>query len=413
VLTSARVAGGPTSHKSDRILIVGHARAATGFSRVLDSLVPELAAHADVHHLAPNYHGPRADGRSTLHPNPEPVDAWATAEVVRLVETLRPAVVLVVQTPWPMPAYVRALAPVRERVKLVAYCGIDGRIRRPDSLAWIAAVDRLVVYTEFARRVVEASAESLRARDDAFRAPVSVIPHGIGTDVFRPTPESASPARRRALARSALFPAGDVAHDDFVVLNACRNQPRKRIDLTLEGFALFARDKPDARLLLHMGLREIGWDVRSLAARLGVSDRLLLTASGREHPGLPDERLNLVYNACEVGLSTASGEGWGLAAFEHAATRAAQVVPRHTAFEELWNGAAVFVDPARVEPMGLNLEAAVVSPAGVARALERLYRDRALLEATSRAALENARQPRLRWERIARQWSALVQDLLA
>jgi len=44
--------------------------------------------------------------------------------------------------------------------------------------------------------------------------------------------------------------------------------------------------------------------------------------------GLDDRELNLLYNACDVGLNTASSEGWGMVSFEHAATGAAQIVPR-------------------------------------------------------------------------------------
>jgi D-inositol-3-phosphate glycosyltransferase len=50
------------------------------------------------------------------------------------------------------------------------------------------------------------------------------------------------------------------------VLNANRNQPRKRIDITLRGFALFAVDKPETvQLYLHMGSEDMGWNALQLA----------------------------------------------------------------------------------------------------------------------------------------------------
>jgi len=32
---------------------------------------------------------------------------------------------------------------------------------------------------------------------------------------------------------------------------------------------------------------------------------------------LPDNELNIVYNACDIGINTSVREGWGLVSFEH------------------------------------------------------------------------------------------------
>ena len=55
---------------------------------------------------------------------------------------------------------------------------------------------------------------------------------------------------------------------------------------------------------------------------------------------LTEQQINLLYNACDVGINTSMGEGWGLISFEHGATGAAQIVPAHTSFIENWTGAA-------------------------------------------------------------------------
>jgi len=43
-------------------------------------------------------------------------------------------------------------------------------------------------------------------------------------------------------------------------------------------------------------------------------------------------------HACDVGVNTCKGEGFGLVNFEHAACRVAQVVPNHTSCKELFEG---------------------------------------------------------------------------
>jgi glycosyltransferase involved in cell wall biosynthesis len=284
-------------------------------------------------------------------------------------------------------------------------------------VSWIPEVSRLVVYTNFGKRVLEECVTALRAEGAPFPVPdIAVIPHGTATDRFYPHPSGdigMSPTGRRAIARQALFPVGNLADDAFIVLNACHNQPRKRIDLTVEGFALFARNKPNnVHLYLHMGMKEVGWNVVALAKEAGIENRLLVTAPSRSHPWVSDDRLNLIYNACDVGINTASAEGWGLVSFEHAATEAAQVVPRHGACEELWADAAVMVEPTRRERAGLFLGASIVSPEGVANGLEILYQDRAYLCAMSQAAYANATKAMYRWENIAKVWKDLLDQAL-
>ena len=84
---------------------------------------------------------------------------------------------------------------------------------------------------------------------------------------------------------------------------------------------------------------------RHPARRHGIEDRLILTAVEPYLPAVGDEVLNWIFNACDVGINTSVGEGWGLVNLEHAATGAAQVVPRHSACEELWTGSALLLEP--------------------------------------------------------------------
>jgi glycosyltransferase involved in cell wall biosynthesis len=217
----------------------------------------------------------------------------------------------------------------------------------------------------------------------------------------------------RLRAKRLLFPGAPDLEDSFVVLNANRAQSRKRIDITLQGFARFARDKPpNVRLVLHHAIPygDALAQVWRQVEELGIEDRVKMGPEVAS--GATNEELNLIYNACDVGVNTAMGEGWGLVSFEHAATGAAQVVPRHSACAELWAGAGEMVEPvaAYVPDFGL-LEMAEVAPEGVAAALERLYADEAYRRDMSMKAYRNATQPAYYWERIAGQWSRLFNDM--
>jgi D-inositol-3-phosphate glycosyltransferase len=392
-----------------RILIAGDAAVPTGFARVIEGIFEPLAARYELHHLGTNYHGDPHPYDWAVYPAEIGGDRWGARRIAPLVERLRPQLVFILNDIWVQHAYMEELKAVEGLPPLVLYCPVDGGPLDAETIAPFEGVARFVVYTDFGRRQVE-SAVAEKRRDGAFDFPaVEVIPHGVDTETFHPLDGGRQRARR------LLFPEAPDVNERFIVLNANRNQPRKRIDTTIRGFALFARDKPlHVKLFLHMGVEDAGWNVIRLARRYGVEDRVLMSSLARIIQGVSTKQLNLVYNACDVGLNTSSAEGWGLPSFEHAATRAAQIVPRHSACEELWRDSALLLDPTlSVVNDKILTEAWLVSPESVAEALERLYRDRELLAELSELAYRNANRPDYRWEAISARWDSIFREVLA
>lgn len=356
------------------ILFLGHARQPTGFARVLDSIAAQLPC--DVARL--------------------PVDASDDD-----IAAARPDLVLVLDEPW----LCARLAPrLCGAFPTIFYIAVDGEASvTPEIAAQIARADCCVAFQKFGRDILERAFERIGARPSR----METIPHGVDTEIFHPVD-------RRAARRAIFGDACDSSLDSaFIVLNANRNQPNKRIDLTIEGFALFARDKPaNVKLCLHMGSRKPFANEVTLADRFGVRDRILFTEPKRErHPFFSNERLNLVYNACDIGINTSEKEGWGLIAFEHAATRAAQIVPRHSACAELWESAALFLEPATTDSLTRYQHAGrTVTVEGIAAALDHLYRDDTARTRLAEAAFARATDPRYAWKPIAEQWSALFDE---
>jgi glycosyltransferase involved in cell wall biosynthesis len=102
-----------------------------------------------------------------------------------------------------------------------------------------------------------------------------------------------------------------------------------------------------------------------------------------------------------------------MVSFEHAATRAAQIVPRHTSLAHLWEGAAEFVDPViKLTYPGNLTEGHIVTPHGVAVALQRLYENPQHRKALADAAYRNATRPELDWSAISAQWKRLFTELV-
>ena len=385
------------------LLAVGDGGVKTGFARVMESILERIEDYFSIHQLATNYHGDPYACRWSMYPAKLGGDRYGVGRLPTLLKRLRPDLVFCLNDPWILASYLEAIQSASPTTPVVVYSPVDAGPLDPDWFERLAMVKACVVYTRFGER--EVSAALGKANGVRFER----IPHGVDTRSFFPMGEQLSDTEeaRRTL---NLDP-----EDSFIVLNANRNQPRKRIDLTLEGFSRFSHGKPPGvRLFLHMGCKDMGWDLVKLARRYGIEERLII--SGPEQGGLPgisDVELNTVYNACDVGLNTSGGEGWGLTSFEHAATGKPQIVPRHSACEELWKDAGYLLEtPVReTQPVSL-VDLHFTRPRIVAEALERLYRSPGLREDLGRKCFAMATREEYSWDTIARRWRRLFEEII-
>lgn len=406
-------------HDGVKLIAIGYNTSGTGLTRVMHAIMRRLADRHEIHYLGIGYSGETVRDRGlTIHPtNPKGGDVFAAFQAKSLIEEIHPALVFILQDIWMFEYYLRILGPYRDRLKIICCIPLDGKITNEEDAAALEQADRVVVYTEFARTQFEQAFSRLREKRGKGGFPaVAVIPHGVDRDCFYPFPEllqASFASAGRVEAKKKVFDALRDPHESFVVLNASRPDVRKRIDLTLEGFARFATGKPaNVRLCLHHAIMGEPEEVRitSLIRRFGLEDRVDLNPLTGGI--VSDRELNLLYNACDVGMNTSMGEGWGLVSFEHGAAGAAQVVPDHTACGELWSGRAELIPPARsYTPEFSVLEMGEVSAAGVAHALDDLYRDPRRRQRLAREAFTAAQNPEYSWDAIAERFDALFVTL--
>lgn len=397
----------PSSRRRPHLLIFGWYKPGTGFTRVLEALVPHLARDYRVTWMGVGYRGPVREWAPGIRLEPTNLEGGdmvgAYAARLRWRE-LAPDLVFALNDIWYLEHYSRELTPLLGNVPMVGYLPLDGRIETPDELSRLAGFRRLLTYTETA-------AGNLRDALDAAGnpTPVGCLGHGVNTARFRPVPENILEpgvgssegdlqCRRMALARR-FFRLPEPA---FVVLNAARPDPRKRIDLTLEAFARFARGRPSGvKLCLHqaLGHPEQVEPLRARAVQLGIEGRVIW------HPPNPgpvsDDDLNRLFNACAVGINTAAGEGFGLVSFEHAATGVPQILPDQPALRELWGNAAMRPATRPVRTPYSPLEMVEVSVEDTAESLGRLHDEPDLYHRMSLAARNRATATDLDWRRIA------------
>jgi glycosyltransferase involved in cell wall biosynthesis len=255
-------------------------------------------------------------------------------------------------------------------------------------LQQLSRLDAAIAYTEFG---------GLELAEAGLTQAIAIIPHGIDLDLFRPVDQWDA---RRQLG----------IPDGFVVLLNDANSSRKRQDLAIRAFAAFARDVPDAWLLIHSELNSPwGWDLAWLCRKAGVLDQTIFTG---KHGKLTDDKLRVIYSCADVYLSASMGEGWGFGAMEAMACGLPVIAPNWAAVAEWANDAALLVDcdteQAFAYVAAANQEGGVVRPADLAQALRTLHQEPAIREHWRERGLACVAAPQFRWDMIAAQFEQVL-----
>jgi glycosyltransferase involved in cell wall biosynthesis len=387
-----------------KLLWCGDIVAMTGFARVTENVLERIRDEYDVVVLGHNWWGDPTPLQEyyKLYPSSNRFQTAPFGEqrIREVVEREKPDIVFTINDMWIINEQYKQIADLHKekKFKFVGYAPMD-------SYAWTGCLnetandwDAIISYTEFGAHEFIAG---------GITRPIAVIPHGVTRGQFYPTDKSA--------ARKQL----NLKDDIFIVFNGNRNQFRKRIDITIEAFAKFAKDKPDTQLYLHMGLKDQGWDIMPVFARamrregLDPNGRIILTAQTEGPPNVQVETLNLIYNAVDVGLNTCKGEGWGLVNFEHAACKVAQVVPDHTSCKEIFEGYAPLIQCNHVD-VDVNYAREMPCPSSdhLAAILTDLYVNRDKLTAVADACYERCTSVQFDWDTVAAQFNGVFQETL-
>jgi glycosyltransferase involved in cell wall biosynthesis len=169
-----------------------------------------------------------------------------------------------------------------------------------------------------------------------------------------------------------------------------------------------------------MGAKDMGWDIIPLFERemklkdADPTNRLVLTSQDINYISAPpDDLLNLIYNACDVGINTSNGEGWGLVSFEHASCRKPQVVPNHTSCQDIWKDAGLLIDISTwIVDKDLGVGRGLIDVDHAEKLLTQLYEDPALYAKVAEDCYNVTQKPEYRWESVAAGFSQAVTELV-
>jgi len=382
----------------------------TGFGRVGKSIAKFLSKDDyDISWLGVNYRGDPHSLPFRIYPPGGFDDPYGFTRLMEVLEKEQPQVIWILNDAWVQRHYLGILNEALEKKllktvpKIVTYTPVDARFHDPDWYVNFHIVDAPVAYTQFGRREIISACPELEEK-------IRIIPHGIDTENFYKLTATKEEAKQN------YFRSMDITQS-MIFLSAQRNQPRKRLDILMEAYAIFSRGKPDVFLYMHCGLTDESMDISKLASRYGIGDegtnKLLLSNLLTGTQRIPDKRLNEIYNFCDVGLNSSVGEGWGLPNMEHAMTGAPQIVPNHSALTEIWSDCGLLVPTSsRVTLDDVMTIGEVITPVALAEKMEEIYQNKTLYDLLAKKALEKFSVPEYQWENISKTWDTIFKELV-
>lgn len=381
-----------------RLLWIGDAAVATGFARCTHKTLEALRHTWDVHVLGLNYLGDPHKFPYSIYPCWPGNDMFGLGRLEAVLKSAKPDMIVIQNDPWNVPAYLDKLEKVLSvRPPIVASMPVDGKNCCGSKLN---RLDLAVFWTKFGLE---------EARLGGYTGRAAVIPLGVDLELYKPMD--------RLEARKKIGLPEEV-HDVFIFGNVNRNQPRKRLDLTVQYFAEWAIGNgiKDAYLFLMIApTGDIGYGVQQLMQYYGMRGDMkrLILVEPDIGVGYQEEVLPSIYSCFDAQVSTTQGEGWGLTTMEGMACGVPQIVPHWSALGE-WCGDAVChvrCSNQNVTPNYINVVGGVPDKDEMITAMDRFYRDPLLRESYAAKGQELVACPEFRWESVGHHFAEALERL--
>ena len=356
----------PSKNGKKRILWAGtHIHQSNGYSRVMYYITKYLGNYEDIELTIYGFQNFNTCTdiqkllRNEIHPSVKIYDAYANEEPKRngfgekeignyIKQNPQDIVIIFndsIITSAITATIINECGNQKQFFKLISYMDQVYTYQKKDYIAILNTYyDAIIAFTPYWKEI----AYKLGIRKDM---PVYVLPHGFDHNLYYPIDQT--------IARIYY----DYNENDFMVLNLNRNQPRKRWDTTIIAWAEFVErhynvnitktiNKNDCKINKYTG-RQIKlvvgtmmdgfWDLmdvfeNEIKFRNVPFEYAKTTIISVKSPqNLSDRDINILYNACDVGLNTADGEGFGLCGFEGLAIGKAQITSYVGGMREFFN----------------------------------------------------------------------------
>jgi len=243
-----------------------------------------------------------------------------------------------------------------------------------------------------------------------YQQPVTRLSHGYSDQI------------KRIDAKEARLKMG-LNPEAFVFFSGSKNQPRKRLDILIRAFVHFLvnHQGENVILLMNCGLIDIGWNLPQLYDRLtqeyniqDPGEHLFFCGQNTGGSQKNDADLSVIYSACDVGVTTSTGESFGLIPFEQASLGIPQIIPRWSGMMESVKVGCIMVETSDyyVYPVCLQSaggEARLVNYKDMAKAMERYYSDRELLKRDRKLVKKNVEG--YTWDEMSHEFVKILEEV--
>lgn len=215
----------------------------------------------------------------------------------------------------------------------------------------------------------------------------------------------------------------NIPEDTFVFFSGSKNQPRKRLDIIIRAFVHLLTKHADKKVLLmfNCGLIDSGWNLKELYIRLckennikNMEKYIYFCSNNIGDSNKNDQELTIIYNASDVGITTSTGESFGLIPFEQSALGIPQIFPNWGGIVEAvpYGSIKVETNDYYVYPVILqscNGEARTVYYKDVSNAMETYLLDETLYREHCIEVVKNIEN--YSWENIYNELSGFIHSI--
>lgn len=385
------------------IVVIGLYKPGTGFTRVLNQLCNCFSSFSGVHWIGIGYQNePIALAKNiTLYPsNLKGGDIYGAYQALELLEEVGGKILFLLNDIYILKNYL--ICKLNKQWRIVAYTPLDGYIKSADYIDQLYFIDDLVLYSEWAK--IELS-DAIKKYQSEYLFPNRLysIPHGIDSEHFYPIQNT-----KVKVLKAKIF--GENASEHLFILNANRFNERKDLPSTIEAYSIAKNSfNIPVKLCLHCpGLHETQQSsLNGLIEKFDLADDCIVNPLGDQFVG--NRELNELYNACEIGINTSMGEGWGLVSFEHAACAKSQIVPDHSSPGILWKDIGWLIKVSSPVQLTTNpFEMRKVDVSSAAMAMIALVNNSEKRNDISQRCFSFSRKKKFKWENICQVWKELL-----
>lgn len=227
----------------------------TGKYNVVEAANMKRVSDTSTEKLPWDCYGTVPDNYESLPEDQKRSAGYGSAEIDRIVEEVRPDVYIGVEDIWAFTDYNKK--PWWNKVNSMVWTTLDSLPILPQALEYAPKIKHYYVWSSFAEKAFKESGYEH----------IKTLRGSLDIDSFYKLDDEA---------RTKLRDFHGVNQDDFIVGFVFRNQLRKSVPNLLDGFKLFKKDKPHAKLLLHTHWSE-GWDIMRLLEEKNIQNTDILT----------------------------------------------------------------------------------------------------------------------------------------